>query len=793
MASLRHLVGAAAVLGVLAAAGSAHAVSPDEAVETAQQSIQQYRTSLANIQSAMQRSAQPERTAAQRLADGDLLLRTKDYERAAMVYSQIIEKFQGNGAAYAEASFALGECYYLSGQMPSARRVYTRVVEEGSSGRMAAYKPRALARLTDIALRTRDLEALDELYRRIGEASSGTTDSVLLYARGRVLLAKKDLAGAKSSFQSVASDSLFHHQAKYLSGVVALREARAAVAALPEKDGVRDPRSQRTTYAPAIEAFRQVTRLSPDTDEHKHVIDLGWLAVGRLLYETDQWTGAIDAYNHVGRESLEFGNALFELASVYVQMGDAHRAQRALEVLAVVDPSGAQAAEASLLRGDLELRSGQFNKALATFEGVRTQFGPMGDQVDTFLRSTSDPAVYYDKLVEDQLAGAEATSALPPVAIRWAREAENGPEAFAVVDEVVQTRTLLRQSDELVQKLTAIMNSSGRSKAFPELRAGQQAAIGAINGLMQARVLLAKGLDQEESSNLSGEIDTVRRERRALQEKVINLPVTPADFEQRDRVALRRWNRVSQKVQQLQLQVDTLQSVVNALRRVMKESAARGVVRDPASAKRFDDELNANERDIAQYRQRIDTLRRSTDQGRIASGFDDKSMFDDDSVRDRYKQLLAQEVELASRGAAGGSAASYARRIAPLLQSADQVEDKVTTALMDINQRVDRKTQEILVTINAEQSKIADYGARLELLDQEARLVVGEVAMRNFGLVRDRLRAVVLRADVGITEEAWEAREEQLIRVRSLQTERARSERLLNEELREVLDDAVDQ
>ena len=793
MASLRHLVGAAAVLGGLAAAGSAHAVSPDEAVETAQQSIQQYRNSLANIQNAMQRSTRPERSAAQQLADGDLLLRTKDYERAAMVYSQIIEKFQDNGAAYAEASFALGECYYLSGQMPSARRVYTRVAEEGSSGRMAAYKPRALARLTDIALRTRDVEALDELYRRIGEASSGSTDSILSYARGRVLLAKKDLAGAKSSFQSVATDSPFHHQAKYLSGVVALREARAAVAALPEKDGVRDPRSQRTTYAPAIEAFRQVTRLSPDTDEHKHVIDLGWLAVGRLLYETDQWTGAIDAYNHVGRESPEFGNALFELASVYVQMGDAQRAQRALEVLAVVDPSGAQAAEASLLRGDLELRAGQFNKALATFEGVRSQFGPMGDQVDTFLRSTSDPAVYYDKLVEDQLAGAEATSALPPVAIRWAREADNGSEAFAVVDEVVQTRTLLRQSDELVQKLTAIMNSSGRSKAFPELRAGQQAAIGAINGLMQARVLLAKGLDGEESSNLSGEIDTVRRERRALQEKVLNLPVTPADFEQRDRVALRRWNRVSQKVQQLQLQVDTLQSVVNALRRVMKESAARGVVRDPASAKRFDDELSANERDIAQYRQRIDTLHRSTEQGRIASGFDDKSLFDDDNVRDRYKQLLAQEVELASRGAAGGSAASYARRIAPLLQSADQVEDKVTTALMDINQRVDRKTQEVLVRITAEQSKIADYGARLELLDQEARLVVGEVAMRNFGLVRDRLRAIVLRADVGITEEAWEAREEQLIRVRSLQTERARSERLLNEELREVLDDAVDQ
>ena len=791
MRSLRHLTGAVAVLAVLTASVESHALSPDEAVTTAQHSIDQYRNSLASIQSAMKQSARPERSAAQRLADGDLLMRTRDYERAAMVYSQIIEKYPNNAAAHAEASFSLGECYYRSGQLLSARRAFTRVAEQGSSGRMAAFKPRALARLTDIALRTHDVEALDDLYRRIRESTG--SDPVLSYARGRVLLAKKDLGGAKASFQNVTQDSLFYHQSKYLIGVVALREARAAVEAQSDPEEKTSRKSLRSSYAPAVEAFRVVTRLSPDTDEHKHVIDLSWLAVGRLLYETDQWTAAIDAYNHVGRESPEFSNALYELASVYVQMGDVHRAQRALEVLAVIDPAGAQAAEASLLRGDLELRSGQFGKALATFEGIRSQFEPMRDQVDAFLDSTSDPAVYYDKLVEDQLAGAEATSQLPPVAIDLAREAQNGPEAFAVVDEVVQTRQLLRQSDQLVSKLRTIMNSSGRSKAFPELRAGQREALGAINGLMRARVMLAQGLDEEEEESLSGQIDQVRRERRALQQKVLELPVTPADFEQRDRVAARRWNRVGQSVQQLQLQVDTLQSVVNALRRVLRESSSRGVVRDPASAKRFHDEIEANERDIAAYRQRIEALHRLAEQGRVASGFDDKSLFDDDAVRERYKQLLTQEVELASRGAAGGEAATYARRIGPMLTSADDVDGRITTALLDINSRVDRKSKEILETIAAEQVKITEYAAKLELLDQEARLVVGEVAKQNLGLVRDRFRAIVLRADVGITEEAWEAREEQLIRVRNLQTERARSERLLNEELREVLDDAMDQ
>ncbi len=72
---------------------------------------------------------------------------------------------------------------------------------------------------------------------------------------------------------------------------------------------------------------------------------------------------------------------------------------------------------------------------------------------------------------------------------------------------------------------------------------------------------------------------------------------------------------------------------------------------------------------------------------------------------------------------------------------------------------------------------------QLGALDSEARDLVGQVAERNFSLVRDKIRGIVLRADVGITEQAWEVREEELERVRNLQTERAREEQLLDEEL----------
>ena len=94
--------------------------------------------------------------------------------------------------------------------------------------------------------------------------------------------------------------------------------------------------------------------------------------------------------------------------------------------------------------------------------------------------------------------------------------------------------------------------------------------------------------------------------------------------------------------------------------------------------------------------------------------------------------------------------------------------------------------------IESERGKINGYNVQLGAFDDEAQDLVGLVAKRNFEVVSDKLRSIVLRADVGITEQAWEVREEELDRVHALQKERAKQETLLDEELREVLDDASD-
>jgi tetratricopeptide (TPR) repeat protein len=774
----------------VAAPRGARAADAERAYTNASQQLSTVSSGIGAIQAAIQKSRGEQRGPEQRIADAVLLMGSKDYGRASNVLNEVVEKYPDHPTAFPDALSLLGETYFRSKQYLSARRVFQQIVAAGSEPRFAAYQSKALGRLVDICLRIKDFDALDGIFTSMNNVQSTAAGSALAYARGKGLFVKKDLAGAKASLAAVDPQSEYLHQAKYMLGLIAMKEATPPPQ--PTKDGEAPPPVPSTRYAAAIDLFMKAAQLPPDTDEHKRVIDLSWLAIGRLFYEADQWIQAVQAYNRVDRTSPEFGTMLYELAWVYVRLGDVDRAQRALEVLAIADPNSQNVADGALLRGDLMLRAGRFEKALKVYEGVHSTYDPMRGRVDAFLGSTSDPAVYYDKLSQEQLEALDSSSSLPPLAVQWAREAEDGPAAFAVIDDINQCRDLIKQSNELIEKLNAVLSSPNRVRAFPELKVGEERALSLLNRIAVARLSLGEGLDDVEDGALSGEIGSVRARRRALEKRLALVPVSESDFEERETQALKQWNTASQRLQQLNLQVDTLQATINGLRRVLRESPQSGVVRDPASVARFEQELAQNERELALYRQQTDALRKQVTAGRVQVGFGDQRFVDDMQVRRAYRDAIVREVELAAGGSGGQQLAAYARRITPLLRDGDVSDAKIEAVLREIEGEVAQKSAGLQQKVAQETANIVNYAVRLDELDREARLVVGEVAMRNFGLVRDRLKNIVLRADVGITEEAWEVREEQVTRVRSLQVERAREDRLLKEELNEVLDDSGD-
>lgn len=764
-------------------------------------------TQISHLETEIVRAAPPPKslyqppTAAERVATGDMLLRTKDYDRAIAELAKVLELHrQGKvpEAAFADASFMLAEAYFQSRQYLSARRHFREVLDQASRPAFEAYLGRSVSRLVDVALRTGDTDSLDYVFARLDRLPGMDRSGSLPYARAKALFAKKDFSAAKQAVNLVPAGSEYALQSQYLLGVILVRDvtsvatpapATPAGAKAPAAPGV-PPAQSSQRFAAAIEQFRKVTRVPAKSADQRHVVDLAWMAIGRLFHETDAYLDAAEAYSHIDRGSPEFATMLYELSWVYVRLGDFMRAQRALEVLAIMDPENIEAADGSLLRADLMLRSGQFEKALSLYKSVQGKFDPIRDQVDRFLQSTNDPAVYYDRLTADE--NMPSDDRLPGVVIEWAREQAEDEHVFGMIEDVNRSRTLLKSSRKLATRLDAVLSGPGRVKAMPELRARMQQALTLQNRAARARRTLAEGLD-DVSGDASGELASVRRERRELMKRMGWLPVSESDFIKRDESGERQWNKVSQTLQGLTLEADKLNAIVNGLKRVLREADQHGVTGDATSRERFRLEIEANERDLATYRQRIDEYRNAIDSGRSQIGFGDSRYVEDDQVRRRFREVFAREIALSSAGQGGERAASYARTISPLLLRADVVDSRIEAQIRGLDEQAKVEATALGRKVSSEVAILETSAQNLDTLDQQARLLVGELAMKNFALVRDRLKSVVLRADVGIVQEAWEVREEQRVRVRNLQRERSHEESSLNDELREVLDDAAEE
>jgi tetratricopeptide (TPR) repeat protein len=784
---------------VWAVAQDARAGSSED-LAAAQRDLLWVSREAAGLQATFTRASAQRQSPEQRLANGELLYRMKDYDRAVVLLSEIIEEFP-NTPSYPDALWLRGETFYVSHDYLAARRDYGAIVDRGAEPRFQTYFGRALARIVDVAIRMNDPpESFAPIVEKFNLVPPAQLDAALLYAKGKVRFRQGFWNDAIEAFSQVGSGSAYAHQARYFRGVAAIKLARPPTTAPTDAtslgalsgEGASPKKAEHANYKPAIEVFRTVTVLPPDTPDHQHVIDLAWMAVGRLFYEMEQYQAASEAYSKVSQDSPEFDTMLYELAWVYVRLGDMQRAERALELLMVSDPNSPFLADGTLLRADLLLRSGAFDRALQLYQSVLKEYDPMRARVASFLDSSKDVGVYYEKLAQQELELLDQSDQLPPIAIRWAREAEDGPAAFAVIDEVNGTKKLIKQSNLLVDKLVALSGATNRARAFPELEAGEEAVLALLNRTSKARLNVARGLDDEEPNDLGGELGQIRNQRRALMAMVEGLPVAPDDFAKREQQGLAQWNKVSQELTQRSSEIDALQAAVNGLRRVLSDGPAQGVARDPASVRRFQDELDANEHDLKVYREAVTQLRRLIDMGRVQIGLGDARYRNDMVAREQFRDLLDQEVRMVAGGGAGSDARRYTVQASPLLSRAREYEEHLALSMRQLDAEVALRADQLAKKVETERALLDSYGQELAGLDIYARDLVGRVAQRNFGLVRDKLGGIILRADVGVTQQGWEVREEELSRVRSLQSERARQEQLLDEELKEVRDDGVE-
>lgn len=732
----------------------------------------------AEIPSAVNVKAQPSlfRSAEQMIADGELLFRLRDYPRAILVFSQIQEKYPDNKPAFAEAVYRSGEALYATRDYLSARTKFRVVADRAKEAEFRPYASRAIARLVDIAMRVddpKDTKTSDEVLARINALPPGDVDSTILYAKGKVLYFKQDFDAAKATLATVGADGGFQHQSKFILGVIALKQ------------------SQPGKYQSAIDQFYKVTELPGDTDEHREVVDLAWIAIGRLFYEMEDLDKAILAYDHVDKTSKHFDTRLYEQAWVYVRQENMEKARRALDLLTLTNPDGPYAIEGELLKADILLRKAEFKKALETYEKVRDDLDPMRKRVEDYLGSGKTAAEYYDKLTGTNFDALDGPDTLPPIVIKWAKEQQDGALAFSVVESVQQTKELLTQAQDMLDKLQAVVKGPNKLKAAPELKGSYEKLLGLINRVSKARATIGEGLDDVEPADLSGDLGAVREQRRRLQKQILGLPVDDQGFQKREDEAIAQWRAVSQDLQKRNIEVQMAQVKIDALRRYLKNKVTdKGTPIPPEQLEDYRKKLDDEEIEVKRLRAEVDLLRKQVEIGKAQIGTGDARFQMDADAREQYRDLLEKEVALV-QAQLGGAAKSYAANASAALARARTIEDKAVTQMKSLESQIDNQLSSIRATLDAEQAALAGYKEQLAKFDDEAREVVGGVAKRNFGLVKEKLQTLVMRAERGIIDQAWNEREVRKMILRDRQVELKEAERLLDDELKQITNDGA--
>ncbi|HEY6877579.1 MAG TPA: tetratricopeptide repeat protein [Polyangiales bacterium] len=711
----------------------------------------------------------------ERLTDGELFYRLQDYVRASIILTDIVDHYPQH-RAYPDALYLLGESLYAAKDYLGARTRLRQLIARADEPSFRPYAAKALGRLIEIAIHTRDFDGVEGYFLALAKLPPQEVEAATAYYRAKYLYNKavptedvtrggKDLktqtlqaAGlvdARLAFEAVQSNSPYYPQARYFVGVIYTLQRQ---------------------FPQAIEAFRSVLRSPATTQEHVQVAELTMLALGRLYYETDQLDQAIEQYQSVPRTSKWFDTALFEIAWVYIRMGDSTRAERALEVLAIASPDSKYLADGSILRGNLLLRNGQLEDAAKVFADASAKFGPTRDKLDKVIAEHQDTQAYFRDVVRENIEVFDANSIFPTEAVPFASEEADMERALSTLSDLSQARDLVRETSELMRRLDNGISGNNVVNVFADTRRMRQRTTATRNRAATLRSELAE--IEERDGPTGGELANVRNERKQLESAIEDMPEREEDFSQRDDELLSGYKGLTKDISALDVELMGMEARITATERFLADTQDARM--NPQGVLAMQTELTGQRGAVGDYQAQIKELKFQLESARMQVGVGDARYQRDDQVRDRYNQLVEREHQLA--GASNPTWDNLMRRMAA-------VDASVTARDQQIDQVVTERIASLRQALASEGTNVEGYRARLAELETQAEDVIGGVTAANFNAVRARFYDLVLRADVGNIDVSWADREEHRQRVELLTRQRATEIKALDDEFQEIMDE----
>ncbi len=357
------------------------------------------------------------------------------YETAALgFYTLVDSESLAVRALHQDSQWYLAECMFELGNLGMAAETYQAIIAQGASHPFFAD---AVRRLLEVHGLTRDDDSFNRVYQDyIASGRVAATDFVK-YTVAKSLWRQGQGARAAAMFGTVAADSSSYHRARYFLGMLHTEQGK---------------------YPEALAEFRKVveTPLTGDPSDNT-VVELAWLAIGRIAYESGDFPTASAAYQKIPKTSEFYAEQLYELVWSYVKQERWREALDYLDIFLLGFPNHREAVNLELTRAHVLMKEGRREEALASYESVVEDYTPIEDQLDRLRVNRADPVGYFRRLADPKGAGAEGPE-LPPFAV----EILVDDEQMARTVEIYRAMDAQRQDLELSEARIELVSDALR-------------------------------------------------------------------------------------------------------------------------------------------------------------------------------------------------------------------------------------------------------------------------------------------------------------------------------------------
>ncbi|MDX2091190.1 MAG: tetratricopeptide repeat protein [Kofleriaceae bacterium] len=719
-------------------------------------------------------NVQPER----RLVDAQTAYALGNFDDAALVLFELSSK---PGNEQEAATFYLGEALFQKGDKGAARAYFGQIAQKPAS----KYHQQSLIRLVEIAIAQNDTTDIDATLSALDRSSPSSAQ--IPYVKGKWAFSQGKLDEAITLFQAVPKGSQWELQSLYYLGAVNVAK--------------RD-------LARATELYTDLIGRRAKTAPERRVVELSQLALGRLYYERDQLAKSIDSYLLVDRHSDLFPEALYEVAWVYVKGKQFDKALRALELLALSEPTSNKTPTVRLLEGNLRIRKAQllrqaiitntvdaehkdpvieYDKAAAVFEETNRLYFPSYQSVATMLEGGTDAGDYIAQLAGRSSTVFQATAPIPEAAAQYLRDEPEVQRVVANQSDLGTIQAHLTEAEANVARLEAVLAADDKSVVYPGL-ASRRARIGQIQReLIDVRADLA---DQQLALIAqSGDVAQASGNRKTLLAQLQAMPDADAAHAAMLTEARDGYEKIDETVSEISGALDSSQAVAVALRTYVSTPPTEGMAAiAPEQKQTVNTELAATAAEAFAIEKELAEIRSELQLGRDLAGVGDASLAQAHDLRQQVMAAQDAEQRVLTGFASASRDRSKSSRLVGLADRAQKIATELDTTDRHINSIVDKALENAKATLAQEHKLIDEYKAELAEYEVESRAIGGTVLGASFQNVKAKFYDIVIRTDVGSIDVLWSQKEDADDDLKRLNLTQSRELKQLRDEFKDILD-----